>query len=107
MNGKSSQNKGRRGEEELVSILQQAGYSVERGPSQSYGSVPDISGLPGIHCEVKRTERLNLSSAMSQAIRDAERFQDGIPCVFHRKNREGWRVTMRLDDWLKMYQRGR
>lgn len=107
MSGMSSQRKGKRGEEELATILQQAGYSVRHGPSQSYGSCPDIFGLDGVHVECKRREKLNLSEAMNQAIRDAERFHDGAPCVFHRKNRESWRVTMRLEDWLELYQRGR
>ena len=42
-----------------------------------------MSGLPGIHAEVKRVERLNVSEAMKQATREAERFHDGAPTVFH------------------------
>lgn len=61
-----------------------------------------MSGLPGIHAEVKRVERLNVSEAMKQATRDAERFHDGAPTVFHRRSREGWLVTMRLEDWLEI-----
>lgn len=61
-----------------------------------------MSGLPGIHAEVKRVERLNVSQAMAQAVRDAERFQDGAPAVFHRRNREPWLVTMQLRDWLAL-----
>ena len=40
-------------------------------------------GLLGVHIEVKRVERLNILEAMTQAIRDADRFQDGVPAVFH------------------------
>ena len=101
--GKSQQRKGAEGERELVSLLQSAGYKVERGGSQTYGSVPDVVGLKGIHVEVKRAERLNLSEAMAQAKLDAMRFKDGCPVVFHRRNREGWRVTMNINDWLIMY----
>ncbi len=61
-----------------------------------------MSGLPGIHAEVKRVERLNISQAMAQAVRDAEKFQDGAPAVFHRRNREPWLVTMQLMDWLAL-----
>lgn len=53
--------------------------------------------------EVKRVERLNISQAMAQAVRDAERFKDGAPTVFHRRNREPWLVTMRLTDWLDLF----
>ena len=45
-------------------------------------------------------ERLNVGEAMAQAIRDAERFQDGAPVLFHRRNRRPWLVTMRLEDWM-------
>ncbi len=31
----------------------------------------DVVGLPGIHIECKRVERLNLHDAMDQAVRDA------------------------------------
>lgn len=48
-------------------------------------------------------ERLNITQAMEQAERDAERFQDGVPTVFHRRNREPWLVTMRLTDWLDLF----
>lgn len=101
--GKSSQRKGAAAERELTSILRNAGYDVERGGSQTYGEIPDIVGLPGIHIECKRVERLNISEAMQQAVRDSERFEDGSPTIFHRRSREKWLVTMFLDDWLQLY----
>lgn len=90
---------------ELAKVLQGYGYSVEAGRAQSYGEVPDLSGLPNVHIECKRAETLRLSEWMAQAERDAERFHDGLPTVFHRKNREGWLVTMPLTAWLELYQR--
>lgn len=77
---------------------------MDPGRSQSYGTEPDLSGLPGVHIECKRVERLNISQAMAQAVRDAEKFQDGDPTVFHRRNREGWLVTMQLSDWLGLFK---
>lgn len=106
MSGRSSQNKGAGGERELASILTDRGYQVKRGGSLSYGDKPDLYGLPGVHIEVKRTEKLNLHAAMKQAERDAQRFQDGAPTVFHRMNREPWLVTMHLTDWLEIYEKG-
>ena len=102
--GKSSQRKGADGERELVAILQAEGYEVERGASMTFGEVPDLSGLPGVHIECKRVEKLNLLEAMKQATRDAERFKDGEPCVFHRRNRSPWLVSMPLTSWLKLYK---
>lgn len=104
MGGKSSQRKGRTAELELSRILQSYGYPVEAGRSQSYGEEPDLSGLPGIHIEVKRRENVNLSAALAQTRRDAERFGEGLPAVFHRRNREPWRVTMELPDWMQLYR---
>lgn len=101
--GKSSQRKGADGERELSALLRQHGFDIQRGGSLSFGTVPDLVGLPGIHIEVKRVERLNVGEAMAQAIRDAERFQDGAPTLFHRRNRQPWFVTMRLEDWLELY----
>lgn len=80
---------------------------MEPGRAQSYGEDPDLTGLPGVHIECKRVERLNISQAMAQAIRDAERFKDGSPAVFHRRNREGWLVTMQLSDWLDIFKRAK
>lgn len=101
--GAKSQRKGRGGELELARLLQEYGYDVQPGQAVSYGSTPDISGLPGVHCEVKRVERLNVLEAMKQAERDAAKF-GGIPALFHRRSRSPWLVTMRLQDWIEMYQ---
>ena len=102
--GKSSQRKGADGERELADLLRGYGYSIERGGTLSFGEVPDLVGLPGVHIECKRVERLNVPEAMRQAVRDAERFQDGMPALFHRRNRQSWLVTMRLQDFMRIYQ---
>lgn len=107
MMGKNSQRKGAAGESELVAILREYGYDCTRGGSLSFGAVPDLSGLPGIHIEVKRVEKLNVGEAMEQSIRDSERMKDGIPALFHRKNRKPWLVTMRLSDWIQLYKESR
>lgn len=103
MSGSSSSRKGANGERELAAVLREYGYDIERGGSMSFGEVPDLTGLPGIHIEVKRRERLNVPEAMKQAQRDSERFKDGAPTVFHRRSRESWLVTMRLTDWIALY----
>ena len=105
MGGRASQRKGADGERELAALLREHGYLAERGGSLSFGEVPDLTGLPGVHIEVKRVERLNVPEAVKQASRDAERFQDGAPAVFHRRNREPWLVTMCLQDWISLYDR--
>ena len=101
--GRSQQRKGAAGERELAALLSAAGYECQRGGSLSFGEIPDVLGLPGIHIGCKRVEKLNVGEAMEQAIRDSERMLDGLPALFHRRNRKPWLVTMRLEDWLKLY----
>ena len=105
--GKSSQRKGAEGERELAAILRGYGYPCTRGGSLTYGTIPDIVGLQGIHIECKRVERLDLPAAVEQATRDANRFLDGKPAVFHRKNGGQWLVTMTLPQWIQLYKESR
>lgn len=101
--GRKSQKKGRGGELELARLLQGYGYDVQPGKAVSFDSTPDLTGLPGIHIECKRAEQLRPYDWMAQAERDAVRFGDGLPAVFFRRNRQPWLVTMRLDDWIRLY----
>lgn len=103
--GAKSQRKGRSGELELSRILNSYGIAADPGIAASYGREPDILNVPGIHVEVKRNERLNITEAVNQAVRDSKKFGDGVPAVFHRRNRCPWLVTMTLSDWLDLYQR--
>lgn len=54
--GKRSQKKGRRGEIELAAILREYGYNVQAAEPLNYGTIPDLTGLPGVHIECKRAE---------------------------------------------------
>jgi Holliday junction resolvase len=102
--GKASKDKGKRGELELANELKKRGYDTRRG--QQYCGAngdADVTGLDGIHIEVKRTETLRLYEAIEQAKQDKK---DGeIPIVCHRKNSKKWVVIMELDDWLKIYNK--
>lgn len=102
--GAKSQRKGRHAELELAHILRGYGYLVEAGRAQSYGEVPDLSGLPGVHIECKRAEALRLSEWMEQSERDAAKFGDGLPAVFFRRSRSPWCVVMKLEDWMAIYK---
>lgn len=100
VNGKQ---KGAAGERELAKFLNSYGYKCRR--SQQYCGAngdADVIGLPGVHIECKRVERLNLYEALEQSMRDAK---DGnVPVVMHRRNNHKWLATMELKDWLKIYQ---
>ena len=99
------QKKGRRGEIELAELLTTYGYDVHTGRALSFGTVPDIIGLEGIHVECKRVEKLDLYKALRQSQNDSERFSDGLPVVIHRTNRKPWVVSMALQDWLELYDK--
>lgn len=55
--GKSSQRKGADGERELTAILQEYGFDCARGGSLTFGEVPDITGLPGVHVRLSGRKR--------------------------------------------------
>lgn len=99
----NSKRKGCVGEREFAALCREHGIEgAQRGQQFSGGiDTPDVKGLPGIHVEVKRVERLNISEAMKQSIRDSE--GKAIPVVAHRRNREPWMITMRADDWFSLY----
>ncbi len=100
-----SKSKGTRGEHEIEKILQDYGINAYRNDQIFKGGKenPDVSaelaGIP-LHIEVKRCERLNVPAAMHQAEDDAAK--NTLPIVAHRRNREKWLITIRLDDLLKV-----
>ena len=100
----NSKAKGGRGEREFAALCRYEGYDGARRGRQFQGGVdsPDVKGLPGIHVEVKRTERLNIHEAMTQAVRDCN--GQALPIVAHRRNRDGWMITMRAADWFSLYR---
>ena len=99
----NSKQKGKSGELEIVRKLKDYGYNCRRTNQfcGNTGQADDVVGLDYIHMEVKRVEKLNIDNAIEQAVRDTK--DDKIPTVFHRKNRKDWLVTMKLDDFMKIY----
>lgn len=103
--GKFSKEKGKRGERYVVSQFKEYGYNNVHRTSQfkgNTGQAGDIEGIDYIHAEVKFVEKLNLYSAMDQAIRDSKT-TGKYPSVFHKRNNEGLLVTMRFKDWIELY----
>lgn len=100
----NSRRKGKDGELEWAKFLREHGYDAHRG--QQYkggGDSPDVTGLPGIHQEVKRVEQFSLYTALDQSKRDAADAE--IPIVIHRRNRKPWVVVMDAEDFLTMYEK--
>lgn len=101
----NSNQKGKRGEREaskaIIEALDLPEGSVRR--SQQYcgdAGDADIVGVPGLHLEVKRVEKLNLYSAIEQATQDS--LPGEIPVILHRRNRKPWIVALELDKLVEL-----
>ena len=101
MSGRASRNKGKVGEREAARVLGELLGTEMRRAQQFAGGVEsaDIIGVPGLHVEVKRVERLNLSSAINQSVSDAG---CNCPIVMHRTNRQPWLVSLRMQDLVRL-----
>ena len=100
--GKSQRNKGANAEREVVHILHDYGIKARRG--QVFNHEPDIVADFPIHLEVKRQETTKIHEWMRQSV---EQCGDRSPAVVHRRSREGWLITMRLEDFLGWWTNGR
>jgi len=100
--GKSSRERGKRGEREVVHLLRSHGYEARRG--QQFQGSPDspdvISNFHDCHIEVKRTETLSLYKAMEQAKEDAS--EEQRPIVFHKRNGKEWLIVMEAEELFKL-----
>ena len=101
--GKASRDKGKRGERMLARFLREHGYDCRRTSQYcgNTGDASDVIGLPGMHIECKFVERLDIRGALQQAIHDAK--PELIPILFHKRSREEWLVTIRAEDFMKIY----
>ena len=100
----NSKAKGARFERQLASKFREYGYHTRRTAQYcgNTGDAADVVGLPGIHVEAKHVEKMQLYDWMAQAIRDSAG-SDNLPAVFHKKNNAEILVTMKFDDWMKLY----
>ena len=102
----NAREKGKRGELELAQLLRGKGYDAHRSAQYcgKTGAAADVVGVPGVHIECKRVERLNLYKAMEQAARDSAAAGKGeIPVVVHRRNGQAWLITLGLEDFLDQW----
>lgn len=107
--GLMQKRKGARAEREWAALCQQAGFHDCRRMGQQMfqrgSEFADCVGLPYLHQEIKAVERLDLRAAMRQSEQDAiDEGRNALPIVAHKKNRQGWLVTMRACDFFKLYQ---
>lgn len=102
----NSKAKGKRGELYVVNKFKDRGYQCNRTAQfkGNTGRADDIEGIKYIHAEVKFVEKLNISEAMAQAVRDTkESKREVFPTVFHKKNNGKLLVTMQFENWIDLY----
>lgn len=98
----NSRRKGARNELLVAHKFQEYGFDTRRG--QQFNGLhgdADVVGAPYLHLEVKAVQKLNLEKAMEQSIRDAR--EGEVPTVVHRRDRQDWRITLSLEDFMPMY----
>lgn len=105
MSGKMALNKGKRGEREVIKVLQPivdevyAKHELEapilqRNTLQSDRGGFDIVGLEWMALEVKFQEQLSVNTWWKQTLRQARPNQ--LPVLFYRKSRMKWNVVTTL-----------
>lgn len=98
----NSLKKGKRGEREVVKLLQEYGFEARRG--QQFAGGPDspdvVHSIPNVHIEVKFRQQLNLYDALQQAKKDDP---DKVSVIFHRKKNKKWLVTLEAEEFLDGY----
>lgn len=106
----NSRDKGAVAEREFANVLKARGYADARRGQQHAGGAdsPDVIGIPGVHLELKRTERFALYDAVNQARRDSA--GAAMPVVAHRCNatqrkndcRGEWLFVLGCDDFFRL-----
>ena len=100
----NSKSKGKRGELELAELLRHAGHANARRSAQycgNTGDALDITGVDGLHIECKRAEQVRDEVFLQQAERDARK--GDIPVVMYRRNGEKWKVNLRLELFMLIW----
>lgn len=100
----ASRRKGKVGELELVTLLKENGFDCWRTPNSGamHYAKGDINGLPGLHIECKRAERIEIQKWVDQSLLDCPA---GLaPVVVWRASRHAWRADLPLIDFLPMYR---
>lgn len=111
--GRASRQKGKAGEREAarelmgrmpgIEIKRSVQYSGRGASGSSDGGMPDLIGLPGVHLEIKRTERSEPYKWLEQVRADKRPGEIGV--ILHRQSRKGWIAIMNLDDFCKLYSK--
>jgi len=99
---KSQRNKGNAGERELFKLLsEELGFVVRRNLSQTRGGGADCIEIKYWSVEVKRQEKLSLSSWWQQTLDQCSNKEK--PILFFRQSRYPWSAMIRLTDIINIH----
>ena len=100
--GRTSREKGKRGEREFAAFLRDLGLEARRTQqfSGTEGTADVSSSLNGVHLEVKRYAGIAAFRFLEQAERDSDR--DDLPVVAMREDRGEWAIMFRAKDLERM-----
>ena len=104
--GKMQREKGKRFEREVANLFKEEGFKATRSAQcmGKTGQAADVIGVPYLHIECKHVEQMKLYEWIAQAIRDTEAEGKGnLPCVIHKQNRKDILVSMRYEDFIKIF----
>ena len=103
--GKSSREKGKRGEREFAAFLRDLGIEARRTQqfSGKEGTADVSSSLEGVHIEVKRYAGIAALRFLEQAEKDAD--PASIPIVAMREDRGEWVMMFRAKHLKQMAER--
>ena len=99
-----SRSKGRRSERDVELAFQDRGFSTDRNLGGRLQVAGDIV-TEGFALEVRN--RQNLSLTRWSAEHELSTPQHLTPALVYRSNRQPWRVSMRLDDFLDLLEEAR
>lgn len=98
---KKERDKGVAGEREVATILRNSGAVIRSlEASGDHLVVSELENGPDLHLEVKRQERIQIELWCRQA--EAECPPGCIPIVVWRRSRQPWRVTLTLEDLIRL-----
>lgn len=100
----NSREKGKRIERAAAKALSEMGFKCRRGVQYQGGpGSADVVGIPGVHLEIKGTERFQLHKSLEQS--KAEAGEGEVPLVLLKQNGKPWVVICELDRLIDLAEK--
>lgn len=108
MQGKSSRDKGARGEREFRDLLRRFGYQSRRYARSERATADVAHDVGGIHFEVKRRNAFDPVAWVRQSRRDSElEGREELPVAVWKRNNGEWMMICGVEEFLTWLQKER